>query len=137
MIRQAISRLVSLPQNSRRVSPHSQRQRSYLCAVSRLAIGGAQDHKGYAPPFEFLLIANVLVSGNEHIKSSFLSSGQQVTVAERIPAPFFRLNDRVASEKMRDARWSHMIKENEHSPGHQYEKEWAYRGFEQRTQVPS
>lgn len=63
-----------------------------------------------------LLIADALVGGNKHIEAGILSSGQQVPVAEAIPSSVFRFRDRLAGEKTGDARWGHMVKENEHLP---------------------
>jgi hypothetical protein len=59
----------------------------------------AQRHNGYATAFQVLLIADILVGGEKQIKASFLSNGQQVAIAQRIPSPVLSLGNGMTYEK--------------------------------------
>src|SRR5713101_3348597 len=74
----------------------------------------AENHDRELAAFQILLIRQICVRREKHLKPSFLSSLQQVAVAQRVPSLRFCLFDDVALQRTGNASGRSVVKENKH-----------------------
>jgi hypothetical protein len=63
---------------------------------------------------QILLVADIFVGGDQHIKSGVLSCLQQFAVLELVPPSLRGCLDCVFFEEWTDRNWGTLVKENEH-----------------------
>jgi hypothetical protein len=75
----------------------------------------AQYNDGNLPLCKILLVADVLIGGDQRFETGTLRRGQQFTVCQPIPTLRFRFSNRVTNKESGDSAWCAVIKQNEHS----------------------
>lgn len=77
-------------------------------------LGSAQHDERYSAACKVLLVAHVLIGGQEYVEPGPIRFGQQIAVGQRISSSLFRFCDRVARKKPGNALGRYVVKENAH-----------------------
>ncbi len=96
-----------------------------------------EHHDRYFPALQILLVPDTFVGGEQNVEPRGLRRFQQVAIRHSIPPAISGLYDLVARERLGNAAWGAMVKENAHPSKSMRQREPAVRrGCGRRIRVP-
>jgi hypothetical protein len=75
---------------------------------------GAQHENGNRPACKILLVADILVGGQQQLEPGLFRCGESCAVAEPVPSHILRPGDAVARQRLTEGEGGPVIEQNTH-----------------------